>query len=324
MVKPGSAGESGRRRGATAVRRGMDGWRRSNPFVLRRRTLAVVCAVVVMLAGAAWYVGGSLVAPQSAAMPSPPVDLDVRTVRIPVPGATYVVGWWHVGTMSAPSVLLLHGVRANRLAMLDRARLLSARGYSVLMIDLPAHGESPGRAITLGLDESRGVVAAHAWLRAQRPTAKVGVVGVSLGGASVLLGPQPCRFDAVVLEAVYPDVHRAIVDRLRMRIGALAPVAAPVLEWQLRPRLGISADVLRPIDRIAALGAPVLIVAGGRDRHTPIDESLAMYARARSPKALWVLPNAAHEDFLARDPIAYRTRVLGFLDAKLQTAVPSP
>jgi uncharacterized protein len=297
--------------------------RRTDARTWLRRLLQLACAGILILAGFAWYVAGRLVAPQPATMPPPPTDLAARAVRIPVAGAGDVAGWWHAAAPSAPSVLLLHGVRANRLAMLERARLLSAHGYSVLMIDLPAHGESPGAAITLGREESRGVAAARDWLRTQRPDGRVGVIGVSLGGASVLLGSQPSGFDAVVLEAVYPDVHQAIVDRLRIRIGALAGVAAPLLEWQLRPRLGISVDALRPIDHVADLDAPVLIVAGGRDQHTRIEESRAMYARARAPKERWVLPDAAHEDFLAHDPNGYRRHVLGFLDANLKTAVHS-
>jgi uncharacterized protein len=253
----------------------------------RLRWLALVMLVAMLaVAASSWRVAGQLVAPQPAAMPAPPADLLVRAVTLPLAGGGFVKGWWLPGPATAPAVLLLHGVRANRLSMLGRARLLAREGYSVLLIDLPAHGESPGAAITLDVNESRGVVAARDWLRAQRPGAKVGAIGVSLGGASLLLLPQPYRFDAVVLEAVYPDVHHAIVNRLRIRIGPLAPLAAPLLEWQLRPRLGLSAARLWPIDHIAELGSPLLIVAGARDQHTRLDESRAMFARARTEVAV--------------------------------------
>ena len=96
-----------------------------------------------------------------------------------------------------------------------------------------------------------------------------------------------------------------------------------MLEWQLPLRLGIDATQLRPIDRIADLGAPVLIVAGDRDQHTHVDESRALYAWARPPKALWILPGAVHEDFQARDPVGYDTRVLGFLQRALVESAPN-
>jgi len=52
-------------------------------------------------------------------------------------------------------VLLLHGVRADRREMLGRARFLNRLGYGILLIDLPAHGESPDDHITFGAREAR-------------------------------------------------------------------------------------------------------------------------------------------------------------------------
>lgn len=123
--------------------------------------------------------------------------------------------------------------------MLSRAKLLSGHGFSVLLIDLQGHGETPGAAITLGARESADVHAALGWLKRTAPTRRIGVIGCSLGGAAVLLGPQPAGFDAVVLEAVYHRVTRAIENRIRIRLGPLAPVLAPLLLVQLHPRLRV-------------------------------------------------------------------------------------
>jgi fermentation-respiration switch protein FrsA (DUF1100 family) len=185
-------------------------------------------------------------------------------------------------------------------------------------VDLQAHGESPGDQITLGFRESGNARAALAWLRNRRPHARVGVIGTSLGGAAVLLGPQPIGVDTAVLEAVYPDIRIALENRVRIRLGPLAPVLAPLLVAQLRPRLGAGAEDLRPIDPIARLGAPVLVVAGQRDRHTTLADSQALFAAAEPPKELWIVAGAHHQDFLAKDPDSYRERVIGFLRRHLR------
>jgi uncharacterized protein len=228
-----------------------------------------------------------------------------------------VAGWWIAGKPGRASVLLLHGIRSDRRAMLGRATLLSQHGYAVLLVDLPAHGESPGDAITLGWREAAVVTAARAWMFEQRPEEKRAVIGVSLGGASVLLGPQPSGFDAVVLEAVYSDARQAIRNRIAMRLGDTAAALSPLLAMQAELRLGIPVRALSPIDRIAGLGAPVLVVAGGQDLHTLPAESRAMYERARATKSFWLLPDAAHVDFLAHDPEGYADHVIGFLDRQL-------
>jgi fermentation-respiration switch protein FrsA (DUF1100 family) len=256
--------------------------------------------------------GHRLIAAANHPVPAP-TDLPVEPVRIHEPGSPGLAGWWLPAHPERATVLLLHTIRADRRSMLSRARLLRADGVSTLLVDLQAHGESPGEGITLGRRESGNVRAALAWLRSRGPGARVGVIGVSLGGAAVLLGPQPSGFDAVVLEAVYPDVRTALENRLRIRFGVAAPVFAPLLLAQLRLHLGATAADLRPIDGIAGLGAPVLVVAGQRDRHTTLADSEALYAAARSPRELWIVPGASHQDYLAADPNGYREHVIGFL-----------
>jgi alpha-beta hydrolase superfamily lysophospholipase len=283
--------------------------------------VAFLFLLVLAGLGFSYWVGGQLVAPRPAPIGSAADDLHAESVVIPgQPGSIH--GWWISGDVDKASVLLLHGIRANRTAMIGRARLLSRHGYSVLLIDLQAHGESPGAAITLGLRESAGVQLAREWIRRKRPGKPIGAIGVSLGGASILLGPSPSGFDAVVLEAVYPDARQALRNRMAMRFGPVAaPVLGKLLEAQVKPRLGISLEQLRPIDHIAAIGAPVLVIAGARDRHTTPMESAALFARAREPKQYWLLPGAAHQDFLRADPLAYENKVSAFLDRYLS---PSP
>lgn len=197
--------------------------------------------------------------------------------------------------------------------MLPRARLLVRHGFSVVLIDLQGHGETPGPAITFGWRESADVRAALAWLGREAPGRRVGIIGCSLGGAAVLLGPQPVGVDAVVLEAVYPRFRRAIENRVRIRVGGLAPVLTPLLLVQLGLRLGISPSDLEPIRSIDRLGAPVLVLAGSRDQHTTEAESDDLFQAAAEPKRRWVVDGARHQDLLAYDPGGYEAHVVGFL-----------
>jgi fermentation-respiration switch protein FrsA (DUF1100 family) len=199
-----------------------------------------------------------------------------------------IAGWWINSGSSSPAVILLHTVRADRSTMVSRAQLLKDHGFSVLLIDLQAHGETPGEAITFGARESADVVAALAWLKHSNPERRIGVIGCSMGGAAVLLGPQPSGFDAVVLEAVYPRITKAVENRIRIRLGPMVSSLAPLLLMQLEPRLHIAASDLEPIKSINHLGAPVVIAAGSDDEHTTLLESEELYAAAANPKELWL------------------------------------
>jgi fermentation-respiration switch protein FrsA (DUF1100 family) len=217
----------------------------------------------------------------------------------------------------------MHGLRGNRLALVRRARLLRSAGFSVLLFDFQAHGESSGNRITFGALEGRDADAAVAFVRQRLPGEKIGVIGTSLGGAAALLGPAPLPVDALVLEAVYPDIGAATANRvsvvLGQRLGALVskPVAR-LFELLVAPIVGVRPSDLRPIDRIAAIGAPLLIVGGARDNRTTMAETTALFERAREPKSLWMLDDAGHYDFEAHAPEQYLAHVLSFLTERLQ------
>ena len=98
--------------------------------------------------------------------------------------------------------------------MLDRARFLHGAGYTVLLYDSRAHGESDGSRITFGHLESLDARAMLGFLRRAAPGERLGVIGISRGGAAVLLGPQPLGVSALALEAVYPTLEEA--KRLRL------------------------------------------------------------------------------------------------------------
>ena len=271
-----------------------------------------------MLVGSAWLLGSKLVSPVNHVVPLP-AGFQARVVRIT--GAGHLVaGWWVDAGTESPVVLLLHGARADRSSMVSRAQLLLRHGFSVLLIDLQAHGETPGDAITLGYRESRDVVAARDWIRGTAPGRRMGVIGCSLGGASVLLAPQPLGIDAVVLEAVYPRISQAVEDRIRIFLGPLAPVLAPLLLAQLQPRLHISVSDLEPIRSIALLKTPLLVLAGSKDERTTLAESQELFERAAVPKLIWVVQGARHQDFLDYDRDGYEAHVLTFLIEALRPA----
>jgi alpha-beta hydrolase superfamily lysophospholipase len=283
-----------------------------------RTTVVVVVACAFLGAALTWFVGSKLTEPQNHTVLAP-AGFSAETVSIP--GVDHaVLGWWVDAGNGKPVVLLVHGLGADRTSMVSRAQLLKARGFSSLLIDLQGEGETKGDAITMGFRESRDVIAARDWIRAKAPGQKIGVIGTSLGGASVLLAPQPTGFDAVVLESVYPRIGRAVENRIRMQLGFLASVLTPLLLVQLEPRLHISVSELEPIRWIGQLGAPVLVAAGSKDRHTTLEESQELFDAAAQPKSLWVVEGAIHEDLLTFDPKAYEEHVVGFLVENLRSS----
>ena len=273
----------------------------------------LVLAAVVLGALCSAAVGELLSRPFRSAIGTLPPDLPAAAVQIPYADRERLSGWQSRGNAGAGAILLLHGVRSDRRQMIGRARFLHRLGYSVLLIDLPAHGESTGDRITFGAREAEGVKAALAHLRHEMPSEPIGVIGVSLGAAAFALGEPDAQVRAVILESMYPTVDEAVRNRLTTYLGPAGGLLSPLLLWQLPLRAGVSATRLRPIERVGGIGAAVFIISGAADRSTTADESRQLFRMAVEPKQLWIVDGAAHVDLHALAQREYEQKVGTFL-----------
>lgn len=270
-----------------------------------------MCVLFVVI----WMVAGALIQPANRVVGGPPADFPASSISIESQSGTSLKAWYRPVSKASATVILLHPLRGDRRDMLDRARLLHRRGYSTLLVDLQAHGESIGENITVGHREKFDVLASVEFVRDKSPDNKVAIIGWSLGGAAAVLASP--EIDLLVLESVFPTLEEAVHNRVKMRLGPLHHVLAPLLLMQLRPRLGISSDQIRPIDHLAKMSCPVLVASGDQDVHTTLDETRRMFDKTNEPKKLVVFEGAKHEDLFQFDQAKYEQEILNFLDSVL-------
>jgi uncharacterized protein len=277
---------------------------------------ASITVVLVMGGLASWFTGSALVAPANRIVGLPPSDLPAIPIKLNSESGSNLATWYIPQQDSTATIILAHPLRGDRRTMVERARLFFCAGYSIVMADFQAHGESPGEHLTFGFLEKLDVKATIQFVKQNHPSHRIAVVGCSLGGAAALLG-SPLQIDALVLESVYPAVDEATNDRIRLFLGPLCHLLSPFLLQQLPLRLGIKAKDLRPIDHIATAGCPVLIAAGECDRRTTIEESRQLFDAAQEPKELVIFHGADHVDLLNNNRDLYEERILSFLHRQL-------
>lgn len=276
-------------------------------------------ALLLMAVGVIYMLATVLAKPVMVDVGAGPEDLPIESISIPSESGSQLSGWYIPGNAGTGAVVLAHGVRANRLAMLERARFLHAAGYSVLLFDLQAHGESPGKHITFGYLESRDMNAMIDYMQQRLPNEKLAVIGISLGGASALLSEAPDKADALILEAVFSDLERAVGNRIGARLGDyIGQKLAPLLLWQSRIRLGFKASVLSPVKRAKQVKTPSFVIGGSEDIRTVEKETRKIFGNLAGEKQLWILEGAAHEDFHLYQTEEYERRVLAFLESYLK------
>lgn len=262
--------------------------------------------------GVCWKAASILVAPANCHVGPPPDSHGLECVQFPSASGGMISAWCRMTADSRAVVVMAHGLRGDRRRLLARAELCLKQGFDVLLIDLQAHGESLGEKITVGYRERHDIEAAVGYARQRASGKRIGIIGVSLGGAATVLA-SPLSVDAVVLESVYPTIYEAVSNRMNVRFGPLGRLLTFALICQIRPRLGFPASALRPIDHIRFVGCPVLILSGDQDRHTTSAESQRLFEAAGEPKEFVIFPGAGHCDLLAHRSDLYENSVVRFL-----------
>jgi len=270
------------------------------------------------LALAAGYIGSSLQLVMKSSRPQREhTDLDPSVyglkyspVKVKSRDGLELAGWWIPGGRERKAALLVHGLHASKGSpyVLPALPAYAGLGYNVLLIDLRAHGESPGERTTLGIAETRDVLGGLDWL-AQRGFPRQAVVlhGWSMGAATVLMvaAEEPVR--AVVADSGYARLSYL----LRQRVGGLLYPGV-----SLAARLILKADPAKAAPeeaaaRLRAAGLPLYLLHGEADRTVPFDN--AQRIRQRYPEAkFWALPGFPHVAAW-RHP-EYGARLRAFLD----------
>lgn len=271
-------------------------------------------ALAVMGMAASWAAGSIMAAGhQSRVAAAMPPKQDVRLVT---PDGVTIAATFTPGRGDrSPAVLLLHGVGASRQATAENAAWLAGLGYATLTIDFRGHGQSDLTSRTFGINEALDAQAAFDWLKRRQGGAPVAVVGISLGGAASLLGKDgPLRAEALILQAVYPDIRRAIRNRIASRTSmGIGYLLEPLLSFQAPLRIGVWPSQLSPFNALRRYHGPVLVIGGEEDRSTPPNESRAMFAAVQGPKELWLVPTGDHAEICDLADAAYRNHLKTFL-----------
>lgn len=190
-------------------------------------------------------------------------------------------------------------------------------GYSLLLIDLRAHGASGGKVITFGLNERKDIAR---WVRmlSERfgPDIRVFLNGLSLGAATVTMaagsGLPPC-VKGIIADCGFTSPIAIVRHIMRRDYHLRFPPMIWALNaiFYLRTGMGLwdySTTVAMKENRI-----PMLFIHGGADDFVPTSMSIESCEACAGPKELYIVPGAAHAVSYLRDARGYMDRVSRFL-----------
>lgn len=243
-----------------------------------------------------------------------------------------IAGWFLGPSENDRAIVMVHGKDSSRTMEFDRAldgrtpgeftelaHALNARGFAVLMIDLRGHGESGAGRFGFGRGERRDVLGAVDWLGMTKGIApgRIGLLGVSMGAASVLgAASEEGRIGALVADSSFAELASLVEANWATASGLPRAFLRPTL-WFGRWIFGCDVARARPVDDVARVRCPVLIIHGEHDPITPSSHARALHSAAGPGAELWIAPSTRHAGVYLDDPSAYLDRVAGFLDRSI-------
>jgi pimeloyl-ACP methyl ester carboxylesterase len=226
---------------------------------------------------------------------------------------------WFVPAKSRPSprtLLFCHGLggaRSDGLSMYPVAECLEA---NMLVFDLRSHGESDGHTVSYGIREKLDVLAAADYLRKQRPDEAREIIGMggSLGAAVMAMAAAEVEppFDGVILDSSFSAATDMTDSVLHMFPGpvrrALVLPGFPLASLHA----GCDLNEARPIDAIAHIRAPLLVIHDRDDKLIPVEHSERLFAKAAEPKDILLTREGGHcsSSFIAGDEYLQKCRDL--------------
>lgn len=252
--------------------------------------LAVAALVLVLLvpAGMLWM----LLHPPRAGGTTTPAELGLEAEHRRLTTSDDVeLDAWIVEARNATSsaIVVAHGYPASKADVLPAVAFL-ARDHHLVLLDHRGLGDSEGRT-TLGIREPLDVEAAVETARAIEGVERVGLLGFSMGGAAAIQAADEVDVDALVAQAAYAELEALAPDSFE-GLGPLAhPLGAVMLFYG--KLAGLDASQARPVDDIADVHAPILLIHGSDDE--TIDAEHAHRLAEAAPEAeVWIVDGATH------------------------------
>jgi pimeloyl-ACP methyl ester carboxylesterase len=232
------------------------------------------------------------------------------------------------------TIVFCHEFGSDMYSCARYARPLIESGFDVFTFDFRGHGESscPGKYRPLQWPSDKDmedVLGACAWvenaLADQGKPTGIGVFGVSRGaGAAILAAATDPNIRVIACDGAF-STDATLIAFMKRWAGIFARIRLVyenhtegfwkfLLWWLLRfaqPRMGCRyPSVRRALAEMQS--RPMMFIHGQRDSYIRVDQSRLLYDLSPSPKYLWIVDDAKHNQSVVVQPKEYAQRTVSF------------
>ena len=213
---------------------------------------------------------------------------------IPVDGDVVIGARFHLADTAASNILFFHGNGEIVADYDDMGAIYNSMGINFFAVDYRGYGLSTGSPTITAMMRDCHVLFdfVKGWLKKNRHSGKLVLMGRSLGSAS-----------ALELAASYPD----LIDALIVESGfAYSGPLLQLMGIQLEKFEFTENKGFRNLEKIQKYKKPTLIIHAEFDHIIPFSDAHALYtACPAAEKTILKIPEANHNDIFMRGSTAY-------------------
>lgn len=190
-------------------------------------------------------------------------------------------------------------------------------GYSMLLVDERAHGESEGKYIGFGcLDRIDALKWINWVLRKCGEDVEILLHGTSMGGATVLMMSSlelPEQVKGIVSDCAFTSPKEVFSHVLKSMYHLPAFPVMNISNFLNKKFAGYGLDECNAAREVKKAKVPILFIHGSGDTFVPYSMCETMYENCASSKKKLIIEGAAHAECYYKDTDAYENALTEFI-----------
>lgn len=199
------------------------------------------------------------------------------------------------------------------------------RGYSMLLVDERAHGQSEGRFIGFGnLDRKDGMLWMKWIIKKCGSDVNILLHGTSMGGATVLMasGLQlPKQVKGIVSDCGFTSPKEVFTHVLHSMYHMPAFPMIQIAGVMNRIFAGYGLDDCNAAREVQKATVPILLIHGSKDTFVPCDMCHEIARNCKSKVTKLIVEGAAHAESYYKDMTAYENALTKFTDSIFENSM---
>lgn len=191
------------------------------------------------------------------------------------------------------------------------------RGYSMLLVDERAHGDSEGTFIGFGCLDRIDACAWMDWvIRRCGEDVQILLHGTSMGGATVLMASGldlPVQVKGIISDCGFTSPKYVFTHVLHSMYHLPATPMLNITDMMNRRLAGYGLDECNAAREVRKAKVPILLIHGSKDTFVPCSMCDEIEKNCASPVTKLIVQDAAHAESYYKDMQAYEDAMTKFI-----------